>query len=72
MAVRYGWRVKALIFDGERKLSQWAEELLRSAEAERVAMAPDLLADLGEKGERAGAHRRHRDARRRPGAAQGR
>ncbi|MEU9120410.1 RNA methyltransferase [Streptomyces sp. NPDC048506] len=53
MAVRYGWPVKALIYDGRRTLSQWAEDLLRSVDAERFAMAPDMLADLGEKGESA-------------------
>lgn len=53
MAVRYGWTVKALLYDGKRTLSQWAEDLLRSVDAERVAMAPDMLADLGEKSESA-------------------
>lgn len=53
MAVRYGWPVKALLYDGNRALSQWAEELLRTVEAERIAMAPDMLADLGEKNEHA-------------------
>ncbi|MFF8959969.1 TrmH family RNA methyltransferase [Streptomyces sp. NPDC014894] len=51
MAVRYGWPVKALIYDDGRKLSRWAEDVLRSVEAERYAMAPEMLADLGEKGE---------------------
>ncbi|MEU9497821.1 RNA methyltransferase [Streptomyces sp. NPDC048196] len=53
MAVRYGWPVKALIYDGKRTLSQWAEDLLRTVDAERIAMAPDMLADLGEKNENA-------------------
>ncbi|KMS69922.1 rRNA methyltransferase [Streptomyces viridochromogenes] len=53
MAVRYGWPVKALIYDDKRTLSQWAEDLLRSVDAERIAMAPDMLADLGEKSESA-------------------
>lgn len=51
LAVQYEWRIRALIYDGERKLSQWAEELLRTVDAERISMAPDLLADLGEKNE---------------------
>ncbi|MET7854433.1 RNA methyltransferase [Streptomyces avermitilis] len=51
MAVRYGWPIKTLLYDGRRKLSQWAEHLLRSVDAERIAMAPDMLADLGEKSE---------------------
>ncbi|ANP51648.1 RNA methyltransferase [Streptomyces griseochromogenes] len=53
MAVRYGWPVKALVYDGKRTLSQWAEDLLRTVDAERIAMAPDMLADLGEKNENA-------------------
>ncbi|WP_310722827.1 RNA methyltransferase [Streptomyces sp. N2A] len=53
MAVRYGWPVKALLYDGNRALSQWAEELMRTVDAERIAMAPDMLADLGEKNEHA-------------------
>ncbi|MFE7270639.1 RNA methyltransferase [Streptomyces sp. NPDC057623] len=53
LAVRYGWPVKALLYDGKRTLSQWARELLRTVDAERVAMAPDMLADLGEKSESA-------------------
>ncbi|MFI6285440.1 TrmH family RNA methyltransferase [Streptomyces sp. NPDC051018] len=49
LAVRYGWPVNALIYDGRRELSQWARELLREVDAEPVSMAPDLLADLAEK-----------------------
>ncbi|GAA4911589.1 TrmH family RNA methyltransferase [Streptomyces coeruleoprunus] len=49
LAVRYGWPVKALIYDGGRELSQWARELLRVVDAEPIAMAPDLLSKLGEK-----------------------
>ncbi|MFD7661525.1 TrmH family RNA methyltransferase [Streptomyces sp. NPDC059788] len=49
LAVRYGWTVRALIYDGERELSRWADNLLRTVEAERIAMAPELLAELGEK-----------------------
>jgi TrmH family RNA methyltransferase len=49
LAARSGWRVRALIHDAERPLSQWAQDLLRDAGAVRVAMAPALLAELGEK-----------------------
>ncbi len=51
LAVRYGWPVRALIFDGQRTLSRWARETLATVPAEHVAMAPELLAELGEKGE---------------------
>jgi TrmH family RNA methyltransferase len=51
LAVEHAWTVRALVYDDRRTLSRWAEELLRTVQAERVAMAPDLLADLGEKNE---------------------
>jgi TrmH family RNA methyltransferase len=51
LAARYGWRFRALIHDAERPLSQWAQALLREVPAVRVAMAPALLAELGEKDE---------------------
>jgi TrmH family RNA methyltransferase len=50
LAVEHGWTVEALLFDASRRLSDWAEGLLREQpEAQRVAMAPELLAELGEK-----------------------
>ncbi|WUH88919.1 rRNA methyltransferase [Streptomyces sp. NBC_00433] len=51
LAVEHAWPVHTLIFDGRRKLSRWAEDLLRTVRAERVAMASDMLADLGGKNE---------------------
>jgi 23S rRNA (uridine2479-2'-O)-methyltransferase len=51
MAAELGWPFRALIYDGERRLSEWARGVLRSVEAVRVAMPADLLADLGEKTE---------------------
>ncbi|WP_229929060.1 RNA methyltransferase [Kitasatospora xanthocidica] len=53
LAVQYGWPVRALIFDCKRKLSRWAEELLRTVDAEQIAMAPEMLAELGEKNDSA-------------------
>jgi len=53
IAVERGWPVHTLIFDGSRPLSGWARELLHTVRAERVAMSPELLADLGEKDETA-------------------
>jgi len=53
VAVERGWPVRTLIFDGDRPLSGWARELLRTASAERVAMSPELLAELGDKDETA-------------------
>ncbi|MFF8810971.1 RNA methyltransferase [Streptomyces pactum] len=51
MAVEHGWTVRSLIYDAGRPLSRWAEDLLHRVGAERVAMAPHLLAELGEKAE---------------------
>ena len=39
-AARYGWRFRALIYEAERPLSQWAQALLRDTPALRVSMAP--------------------------------
>jgi 23S rRNA (uridine2479-2'-O)-methyltransferase len=51
LAARCGWEFRALIYDAERPLSRWAAELLRDAGTVQVAMAPALLAELGEKDE---------------------
>ena len=49
LAARFGWRFRALLYDAGRPLSGWARELLRDVPALQVAMAPELLAELGEK-----------------------
>jgi TrmH family RNA methyltransferase len=51
IAVERSWTIRTLLFDAEQQLSGWARELLRTSRAERVAMAPRLLAELGEKDE---------------------
>jgi tRNA G18 (ribose-2'-O)-methylase SpoU len=51
LAARFGWKFRALIYDAERPLSQWAQALLRDSGAVQVPMAPALLAELGEKDE---------------------
>jgi 23S rRNA (uridine2479-2'-O)-methyltransferase len=51
LAVQFGWPLRALIYDAERPLSAWAENLLRTVDTVRVSMAPGLLAELGEKPE---------------------
>ncbi|MGF1427626.1 TrmH family RNA methyltransferase [Kitasatospora sp. LaBMicrA B282] len=54
LAVEHGWPIRALLYDAGRRLSGWADTLLREVRgAETVAMAPELLAELGEKGEAA-------------------
>jgi TrmH family RNA methyltransferase len=58
LALRHGWPVRALIYDAGRPLSKWAAAIVedggaassRSAStAQRVAMAGELLRELGEK-----------------------
>jgi TrmH family RNA methyltransferase len=53
VAVERGWDVRALLYDAERPLSVWARGLLGRTRAERVAMAPELLAELSEKADAA-------------------
>jgi TrmH family RNA methyltransferase len=47
LAIEHGWNVRALLYPDGRALSQWARQTLDRAE--HVAMAPELLAELGEK-----------------------
>jgi TrmH family RNA methyltransferase len=51
LAVRNGWPLRALIYAAERGLSDWATTVLTDADpgVERVAMAPELLAELAQK-----------------------
>ncbi|WP_052850556.1 TrmH family RNA methyltransferase [Streptomyces avicenniae] len=50
-AVAHGWPLRALLFDESRPPTAWARELLDGTAAEKIAMAPELLAELGEKDE---------------------
>jgi TrmH family RNA methyltransferase len=49
LAVEHGWPVRIMIYDMSRPLSQWARGMLESSGARQVAMAPELLGELGEK-----------------------
>lgn len=49
LAVQHGWPLHALIHDAGRPLSRWAADTLASSDAQRVAMATELIAELGEK-----------------------
>ncbi len=50
LAVDNGWPVRTVIHDASRPFSRWAQELYqRLPGVERVAMEPELLAELGEK-----------------------
>jgi 23S rRNA (uridine2479-2'-O)-methyltransferase len=51
LAVEYGGDVRALLYADRSGLSDWAREMLDRTGATRVAMAPDLLAELAGKDE---------------------
>jgi tRNA G18 (ribose-2'-O)-methylase SpoU len=51
LAVEHGWTVRALVSDGRPRMSAWAAGLWGSTDAERVVMAPELVAELSEKDE---------------------
>ncbi|WP_205740491.1 TrmH family RNA methyltransferase [Haloactinopolyspora alba] len=49
LAIEHGWMVRALIRPTTGTRSQWAKQLLAETDAEPVAMAPELMRELGEK-----------------------
>ena len=49
LAVEHGWPVHDMIYDISRPLSRWARDMLAACAARQVAMAPELLRELGEK-----------------------
>jgi TrmH family RNA methyltransferase len=49
LAVDRGWPIRAVLYDMSRPLSGWARDVLAASGARRVAMAPELLGELGEK-----------------------
>jgi 23S rRNA (uridine2479-2'-O)-methyltransferase len=49
LAVEYGWPVRFMIYDVSRTLSRWAADVVAASGARPVAMAPELLSELGEK-----------------------
>jgi 23S rRNA (uridine2479-2'-O)-methyltransferase len=51
IAAESGWPITELLFDGERELSRWALDLLGSSRAATYAVAPGLMAELGENDE---------------------
>ncbi|UCM91174.1 TrmH family RNA methyltransferase [Streptomyces marincola] len=48
-AVERGWPIRTLIFDDGRQPTRWAAHILREVRAEKVAMTPELMAELGGK-----------------------
>jgi TrmH family RNA methyltransferase len=51
MAVRFGWEVRELLVNADLHLSAWAREMLESAAVGQVAVAGELMAELGGKTE---------------------
>lgn len=51
LAARHGWEIRALLYDDRARLSRWAAETLDSVLTDRFALAPELMAELGEKTE---------------------
>jgi TrmH family RNA methyltransferase len=49
LALEHGWTIRTLIYPDRRALSAWARGVLDRAGATAVAMAPELVAELGEK-----------------------
>jgi 23S rRNA (uridine2479-2'-O)-methyltransferase len=49
LAVRQGWPIRALLYDAEGAASQWARQLLDAVRAPKIAVAPELMRELGEK-----------------------
>jgi tRNA G18 (ribose-2'-O)-methylase SpoU len=49
LAVQHGWEISALLYPDRRELSTWARGILEEAGAARVALAPELMHELGGK-----------------------
>ena len=49
LALHHEWPLEAVLFPADKQLSPWATGVLEATTAERVAMAPELLRELGEK-----------------------
>lgn len=49
LAVEHGFEVRTLLVDGRPRRSDWARDLIRRAGAPVVTVAPELMAELGER-----------------------
>ena len=45
-AVKQGWEINAFIYDGERRLSDWATAMLKISTGENYALSPVLMNEL--------------------------
>jgi tRNA G18 (ribose-2'-O)-methylase SpoU len=48
-AVKLGWPIRALLHDGRPEPSSWAADLWAASPAAKFVVAPELMAELGEK-----------------------
>ncbi|GII94409.1 TrmH family RNA methyltransferase [Sinosporangium siamense] len=53
LAIELDWPVRTLLYDADRRLSAWAADTLERVAAPRVALAGELMAELGGKSEEA-------------------
>jgi TrmH family RNA methyltransferase len=51
LAIEHRWELRALIYDADRPLSSWARETIQKTQTAPVAMATELITELGEKPE---------------------
>jgi tRNA G18 (ribose-2'-O)-methylase SpoU len=51
LAVAHGWTIRVLLHPDHQVLSSWGRDILDKVEATRVALAPDLMRELGGKDE---------------------
>ncbi len=49
MAVEHGWQIRELLYDTSAELSSWARKVLDTVQAEKIAVRPELMQELGEK-----------------------
>ncbi|MDH6112123.1 tRNA G18 (ribose-2'-O)-methylase SpoU [Kitasatospora sp. MAP12-15] len=49
LAVEYGWPLNQLLYAAGRRPSSWADDLIRRSGVPSTAVAPELLAELGER-----------------------
>jgi 23S rRNA (uridine2479-2'-O)-methyltransferase len=49
LALRNGWPIRAVLYDADAAMSQWARETLDAVAAPKVAVAPELMHELGGK-----------------------
>ena len=47
LALRNGWPIGAVLYDADGATSQWAAEILGTVAAPKVAVAPELMHELG-------------------------